>query len=186
MNANQKIQETEEEIRKTIEKFKEEIRKIHTGRANPSLVEDILVDYYGGKSPLKQVASINIPEPRVITISPWNKDDLVSIEKALREAELNINPQNDGEVIRLNLPPLTAERRLEMTKMVNKEKENTRIQVKQKREDAWDEIKTLEQNKTISEDEKFRFKDKLQELIDKINADIDKIAEQKEKEITTI
>ena len=186
MNTNQKIQETEVEIRKTVEKFKEEIRKIHTGRANPSLVEDILVDYYGSKSPIKQVASISIPEPRIITISPWNKDDLVSIEKALRESDLSLNPQNDGEVIRLNLPPLTEERRIEMTKMVNKEKENARIQIKQKREDAWDEIKTMEQNKTISEDEKFRAKDKLQEIVDKINLEIDKIADQKEKEITTI
>jgi len=168
---------------KTVSRFKDEIRKIHTGRAIPALVEDIQVDYYGSKAPIKQVASINIPEPRMIVIAPWNKDDLVSIQKAITESDLKVNPQNDGEVVRIILPALTEERRLEMTKIIGKEKEESRVVVRKTREDAWENAQNLCKQGTLSEDDKFRLKDKLQEIVDKINRELDDLAKAKEEEI---
>lgn len=186
MDANQILKDAEISMGKTVERFKEEIKKIHTGRATPILVEDIPVDYYGSKAPIKQIASISIPEPRMIVIAPWNKDDLVSIQKALSESELKVNPQNDGEVIRINLPALTEERRIEMTKLVSKEKEDSRVAIRQIREDTWDEIQKLIQNGGISEDDKFRLKDKLQLIVDRFNKELDEMSKKKEEEIMTI
>lgn len=186
MDQNQVLKNAEDSMAKAVNRFKDEIRKIHTGRATPILVEDIQVEYYGSKAPIKQIASINIPEPRMIVISPWNKDDLVSIQKALSESELKVNPQNDGESIRINLPPLTEERRTEMAKLVSKEKEDSRVTIRKIREDAWDEIQKLVQNGGISEDDKFRLKDKLQETVDRKNNELDEMAKKKEEEIMTI
>lgn len=180
------LSESEKEMKKNIEWFKEEIKKIHTGRATPLIVENILVDYYGSKAPIKQIAAINIPEPRMIVIAPWNKDDLVNIEKAISESELKVNPQNDGEVIRVTLPSLTEERRVEMVKLLGKEKEKTRVAVRQIREEIWVKVKKLEEKGEISEDDKFILKDKLQNLIDKSNKEIDGIADKKEQEIMTV
>lgn len=186
MDANQILKSAEENMGRAVERFKEEIRKIHTGRATPIIVEDILVEYYGSKAPIKQIASINIPEPRMIVISPWNKDDLVSIQKALSESDLKVNPQNDGEVIRINLPPLTEERRMEITKLVSKKKEESRVSIRQIREDAWDAIQGLVKNGGISEDDKFRLKDKLQIIVDRFNDELDELTKKKEEEIMTI
>ena len=186
MLPNQIIANAESEMHSAIERFKEEIKKIHTGRANPSLIEDLLIDYYGSKAPIKQIASINIPEPRMIIISPWNKDDLVHIEKAINESDLKITPQNDGEAVRLVLPSLTQERREEMARLVGKEKEEARVQIRQTREDSWDKIQEMNKSGSLSEDDKFRYKEQLQKLVDKINAAIDEIAEKKEQEITNI
>ena len=108
------IDQNKDKFEKTVEFFKEEVGKIRTGRASASLVDSLTVDYYGAKSPMKQVASITIPEPRTIVISPWSKDNLVNIEKAIRESQMNLNPMNDGQVIRINLPALNEERRKEL------------------------------------------------------------------------
>ncbi|MBM3256617.1 MAG: ribosome recycling factor [Candidatus Moranbacteria bacterium] len=186
MGPTQILQSVDSEMKKSIAKFREEIRKIHTGRANPSLVEGIMVEYYGSKAPLKQVASINIPEPRAIAITPWNRDDLTNIEKAICDSDLKLVPQNNGESILISLPPLTEERRKEMAKLIGREKENVRIQVKQHREEAWDKIQELGQTGSLPEDEKFRSKNKLQEIINKYNTEIDQIADAKEKEIMTV
>lgn len=183
MDYNQMLKNCEVEMGKAISRFKEEIRKIHTGRATPLLVEDIQVDYYGSKTPIKQIASISIPEPRMIVVSPWNKNDLGNIQKALAESDLRVNPQNDGEVVRIVLPNLTEERRIEMAKIIGKEKEESRVSVRKIREEAWDQAQTMSQSGGISEDDKFRLKDKLQEMVNKTNAELDKIAEQKEEEI---
>ena len=183
MDYNQILKNSEGEMKKAVERFKEEIKKIHTGRATPLLVEDITVDYYGSKAPIKQVASINIPEPRMIVITPWSKGDLASIQKAVLESDLKVNPQNDGESVKIVLPSLTEERRKEMTKVIGKEKEETRIIVRKTREEAWSEAQEASQQGKISEDDKFRLKDKLQELIDRINKELDEIAEKKEEEI---
>lgn len=183
MDYNQILKNCEVEMEKAISRFKEEIKKIHTGRATPMLVEDIQVDYYGSKAPVKQVASISIPEPRMIVISPWNKDDLVSIQKALSESDLKVNPQNDGEVIRVVFPALTEERRLEMTKVIGKEKEESRVAVRKIREDIWNEAQEMSQKGEIPEDDKFRLKDKLQEIVDKANKQLDEVAKVKEEEI---
>jgi len=170
-------------MEKTVSRFREEIRKIHTGRATPGLVEDIQIDYYGSKAPIKQVASISVPEPRMIVIAPWNKDDLAGIQKAVAESELKVNPQIDGEVVRIVLPALTEERRAEMAKIIGREKEESRVAVRKTREDVWNEAQNVCQQGGISEDDKFRLKDKLQEIVDKVNRELDELAKAKEEEI---
>jgi len=180
------LKQCESRMQKTIEAFKEEIKKFHTGRATPVLVENILVDYYGSKSPIKQVASISVPEPRMIVITPWNKDDLVNIEKALSESDLKVNPQNDGLAIRITLSAMTEERRLELVKSLGKEKEKTRIGIKQAREEAWEEVQKMEVNKIISEDDKFKAKEDLQKVVDKHNGEVTEIADRKEEEIMRV
>lgn len=186
MSYAKTLSNCEIKMQKAVEIFKEEIKKFHTGRATPVLVENILVDYYGSKSPIKQIASISIPEPRMILIAPWNKNDISAIEKALIESDLKANPQNDGESIRITLPALTEERRKELVKLLGKEKEKTRVSVKQAREEAWEEIKELETEKMISEDEKFKAKDDLQKVVDGYNKQLDEISERKEEEIMRV
>ena len=174
------------QMEKAIERFKEEIAKLRTGRANPSMVENLLVDYYGAKSPLKQVASINVPEPRLIVIQPWDKDNLVNIEKAINEAQLGFNPVNDGQVIRLAIPTLNEERRTELVKMLGKFAEEAKVGVRQAREEAWDEVQDLVKTGKLGEDEKFRGKDLLQKNVDEYNGKIEEVKEKKEKEIMEI
>jgi ribosome recycling factor len=130
------IQERKVDLEKNLEHFKEELGQLRTGRASTALVENLMVDYYGSKSPIKQVASITIPEPRTIAITPWDKDSLVNIEKAIRESQLNLNPMNDGQVVRINIPALTEERRKELVKVLNQKSEEARVGVRRVREDV--------------------------------------------------
>ena len=174
------------ELEKSLEHFKEELNQVRTGRASSALVEGLTVDYYGVKSPLKQVASISIPEPRTIVISPWDKDNLVNIEKALRESQLNLNPNNDGQVIRINIPPLNEERRKELVKLLNQKAEEGKISIRKHREEMWEEIQKLEKEGKIGEDDKFIGKDKLQEVVDEYNKKIEEIRAKKEEEIMTV
>jgi len=180
------IEERKSGFEEAIEHFKIEAGKISTGRANPSLVEGLMVDYYGNKTPLIQIASINVPEPRLIVIQPWSKDSLVAIESAIREANLGINPMNDGNLIRLNIPSLTEERRKEMVKFLHKKAEESRISVRTVREEIWKKIQQLEAEGDISEDDKFSGKDALQKVVDEYNKKIEEISERKEKEIMTV
>jgi ribosome recycling factor len=180
------IEKKRPEIEKTLEYFKEELSQIRTGRASSALVENLLVDYYGARSPIKQVATISIPEPRTIVISPWDKGSLIYIEKAIKESQLNLTPNNDGNVIRINLPALTEDRRKEFTKLLNQKAEEARIAVRKHREDAWEEIQAAEKSGKIGEDDKFTGKNKLQEVIDEYNAKIEEIRTKKEQEIMTI
>ena len=173
-------------MEKAMERLKNEIGKLRTGRANPAMVENLQVDYYGAKSPLKQVASVTIPEPRLIVITPWSKDNLVDIEKAVSEAGLGLNPTNDGQVIRIAIPPLTEERRTELVKVLGKYSEEARVLIRQAREDVWDEIQNLAKNGKLGEDAKFKGKDQLQKIIDEYNGKIEEIREKKEKEIMEI
>ncbi len=180
------IEKKKPEIEKSLEHFKEELNQVRTGRASTALVENLLVDYYGAKSPLKQVANITVPEPRTIAITPWDKDNLVNIEKAIRESQLNLNPNNDGQVIRINIPALTEDRRKELIKLLNQKAENARIALRKHREDAWDEIQKMEKDGRIGEDDKFIGKDKLQEMVDEYNAKIEDIRVRKEQDVMTI
>jgi ribosome recycling factor len=180
------IEKRKPEMEKTIEFFKEELNQIRTGRASAVLVENLLVDYYGSKSPLKQVASITIPEPRTIAISPWDKDNLVNIEKAIRESQLNLNPNNDGQIIRINIPALTEERRKEFIKLLNQKAEGARIALRKHREEAWEEIQKMEKEGKIGEDDKFAGKNKLQEIVDEYNEKIEEIRAKKEQDIITV
>jgi len=189
-NFYKKYMETIENNKKNFQKavlyYEEELKKIRTGRASSALVEDILVDYYGGKTSLKQIASITIPEPRMIAIAPWNRDDLISIEKCIRESQLNFNPINDGQLVRINIPDLTEERRRELVKTLNQKTEDTRVSVRRIREDIWNEIQKREDEGQISQDEKFSDKEKLQKIVDEYNQQIEKIRSKKEEEIMTI
>ncbi len=180
------VQKARPQMEKAIERFKEEIAKLRTGRANPAILENILVDYYGTKSPLKQVASITVAEPRLIVVAPWNKDNLVDIEKALNESDLGLNPTNDGQVIRVVIPPLNEERRMELIKILGKYAEESRVLIRQAREEVWDEIQDMVKEGKLGEDEKFRGKDQLQELVDEYNEKIEEIKEKKEKEIREV
>jgi ribosome recycling factor len=180
------IDKKKEEFEKAIEHFKSELNQLRTGRASSVLVENLMVDYYGSKSPLKQIASISTPEPRSILISPWSKDSLVSIEKAIRDSQLNLNPLNDGQVLRVNIPPLNEERRKELVKILGQKAEEARVAVRKQRESIWDEIQEAEKQGKIGEDDKFAGKDRLQKNVDEYNKMIDEIREKKEEEIMTV
>lgn len=173
-------------LKEALEEFRGELKNIRTGRANPSLVEDIEIDYFGTKTPLKQAASISAADARSLVIAPWNQDNLVDIEIAIKESDLNISPTNDGNVIRLNFPPLTEERRTEFVKIMKKKTEEARIKVRKVREDVWDEIQSKEKSGDISEDDKFRKKDELQKIVDEVNEQIEELSKKKEEEIMTV
>lgn len=169
-----------------VEHFVMEAAKIRTGRANPGLVENLLVDYYGTKTPLRQIASINIPEARQILIQPWDKGSLVMIEAAIRESDLGFNPANDGQSIRITLPQLTEDRRKELVKVLNHRAEEERIVIRTVREEIWKEIQDLEKDGGISEDDKFKGKDDLQKIVDGYNAKIEELRLKKEQEVLTV
>jgi ribosome recycling factor len=183
---NEIINLHKEDLEKSIEHFKSEAGKIRTGRANPSLVEDLMVEYYGVKTPLRQIASINTPEPRTITIQPWDRAALAAIEGAIRSSDLNMNPMNDGILVRINIPMLTEERRREMVKMLNQKGEEARIAVRSIREDVLKEIKEAQKAGEISEDDEFAGKEKLQGIVDEYNKKIEELRAKKEVEIMTV
>jgi ribosome recycling factor len=174
------------ELNGAIEHFKIEMSKIRTGRANPTIIEDLLVDYYGVKTPIKQMANINVPEPRTLVIQPWSRDSLVNIETAIKTSDLNLSSNNDGEVIRINIPALNEERRIELVKMLNKKAEDARIAIRNIREDVWQELQEMEKKGEIAEDDKFRGKERLQEVVNEYNKKIDDLREKKEQDIMTV
>lgn len=180
------IEDKKIELDSAIDHFKNEMAKIRTGRANPGIIEDLLVDYYGAKTPLKQMANINVPEPRTLLIQPWSRDSLANIEAAIKISDLNLSPNNDGEVIRINIPPLNEERRLELVKMLNKKAEEAKISVRNIREETWQEIQAMEKEGVIAEDDKFRGKERLQETVNEYNKKIDELREKKEQDIMTV
>jgi len=166
--------------------FENELKNIRVGRATPSLVEDLSVDYFGTKVPLKQVASISIQDAKTIIISPWNSDNLTDIEKAIQEADMNLNPANDGNVIRIVLPALTEERRRELIKVLGKKTEETRIKIRNIREDFWGDIQESHRKGEISEDEKFKAKNKIQEFVDEYNKKVEEMEKKKEEDIMRV
>lgn len=182
----QVVDEKKAELEMAVEHYRVEMGKIRTGRANPEMVESLMVDYYGSRTPLKQIASINVPEARLIVIQPWDKGSLVYIESAIREANLGFNPSNDGQVIRLAIPALNEERREELVKFLGKRTEEAKVAVRNIREEAWKKIQDLEKEGILSEDDKFLGKDYLQKAIDETTKKIEELAEKKEKEIRTV
>jgi ribosome recycling factor len=180
------INKKNSELNKSIEHFEEELGQLRTGRASVAMVDGLMVDYYGTKSPLKQVANITIPEPRTIMVAPWDKDNLVNIEKAIRESQLNLNPNNDGQVIRINIPALNEERRKDLVKVLNQKAEDARISIRNHREDVWDEIQEAEKAGLMGEDDKFAGKDDLQKVVDEYNKKIEEIRAKKEIEIMQV
>jgi len=180
------VDDKKTEMDGAIEHLSQEMGKIRTGRANPALIENLMVEYYGNKTPLKQVASINAPEARLLVIQPWDKDSLVNIESAIRESDMGFNPSNDGQVIRINIPQLTEERRKELVKALNQRSEEAKISIRNIREEVWKEIQEEEKAGKMSEDDKFLGKDYLQKIVDEYNKKVEEIREKKEKEILTI
>ncbi len=175
-----------EEFNKTIDHLKAELSGLRTGRASTALVEMIPVEAYGATQPIRDLAQINVPEPRQIYIQPWDKSVLSSMEKAVQTSSLGVNPVNDGNGLRIVLPPLTEERRKELTKVVGQHAEAARVAVRNVRESAMKEFKRLKDEDEISEDECFRGEEQLQKKVDEKNMQIREIAEAKEKEILTV
>lgn len=180
------IMQHDEEFQKAIDHFKSEIGALRTGRATPALVEDIPVEAYDQKMELKGLASISAPDPKTIVIDPWDKNVIKFIEKAITESEIGISPVVDGTVIRLNMPPMTEENRLDMVKILKQKAEQAHIAVRGVREKIRESVIKSEENKEISEDERFRLLEELDKQVGEINKQVDKISEEKEKEIMTI
>lgn len=180
------IVKSEETMKKSISFLKEELATIRAGKANPKLVDKILVSYYGAMTPLNQIANISVPEPRSLLIQPWDANALKDIERAIQTSDLGINPTNDGKLIRLVLPILTEERRKDLLKIAKKETENAKIAVRNVRRDSNDEIKKLQKQGEISEDDQKRAEEEMQKLTDRYIDLIDGIYKDKEKEILEV
>ena len=172
-----------ERMKKSIIALKDELNTIRTGRASASLFDKIRVAYYGDKSPLSQVATISIPEARLVVIQPWDKGLIGEIEKAIQKSELSLNPSNDGKVIRIAIPPLTEERRKELAKQAKNQAEQSRVAIRNIRRDGNEELKKLQKDGLMTEDGLKTVEDELQKSTDKFIQEINKILEDKEKEI---
>ena len=176
----------EEKMTKTISVFQENLAEIRAGRANPAILNKIMINYYGTPTPISQVAGISVPEARLIVIQPWDASILKEIEKEILKSDIGINPNNDGKVIRLAFPELNEERRKEIVKDIRKMAEDAKVAIRSIRRDAIDEAKTMQKNSEISEDDLKVAEDKIQKLTDKYVEEIDKILETKEKEVMSI
>lgn len=177
----------EENLSQIIDQLKSELSAIRTGRAQAAMVEDLEVEAYGGqKMRLQELASITTPEPHLLVIEPWDKSVLAEIERSLRQSELQLSPAVDGDLIRLPVPPLSLERRQELSKLVGQKMESGRQKVRDARQEAIEEIRRQEKNKEISEDEKFRLQKHVQGQIDEVNQEIEQIGEAKEEEILKV
>jgi len=170
----------------SIANFELELKNIRTGRASAGLVEDIVVSYYGANTPLKQMASITVPEPTMLAVVPWDKQSIGDIENAIKNADLGLSVVNDGNAVRISLPPLTGERREELSRQAQKLAEAAKISVRNVRGEAWESIQNAFKNKEISEDEKYRGEKELNELIEKKNKRIEEISAVKVAELKTI
>jgi ribosome recycling factor len=184
MKVKEIVHNTEEKMKKAIEATKREFAEIRTGRANPSLVEGLRIDYYGTPTLLKQIASISIPDARLIVIQPWDPSAIAEIEKTILKSNLGITPMNDGKVVRLSVPQLSKERREELAKVVKNMAEEGRISLRTIRREANESVKKMEDDKVITEDERFKGQDEIQKLTDKYIQSIEQILKDKEKELT--
>ena len=180
------LQELEGRMIKSIDVFSQNLSEVRAGRANPAILNKISVEYYGVPTPINQVAGISVPEARTIVIQPWDASVLKAIEKAILASDIGLNPNNDGKLIRLNFPELTADRRKELAKDIRKMAEEAKVSIRSIRRDGMDEVKDEQKKSEITEDQKADFEDKIQKLTDKYVAEIDKMLENKEKEIMTI
>lgn len=183
---DERIKVYDEKMAKSVEHLESDYQGIRAGRANPHVLDKIKVDYYGTPTPLQQVGNISVPEPRMIQIAPWEKSLIKEIEKAIMTSDLGITPSNDGAVIRLVFPELTEERRKDLSKDVKKKAEDSKVAIRNIRRDGIDAFKKLSKTDEISEDQISDLEDELQKLTDKYVKDIDKLAEEKAKEIMTV
>lgn len=181
-----KFADLEQKAKKTIEHFKVEAGRLRTGRASPQLLEGVKVDYYGSLVPLIQVGMINVPEPRCVTVQVYDPSAAEAVEKAIRQADLGLNPMRDGGIIRVNIPSLTEERRKDLVKKLHKMAEETKITVRTQRRDAVELLKKQEKNKEIAADDSRRGQEEIQKITDKMTTEIDAVSVAKEKEIMEV
>ncbi|HNR86977.1 MAG TPA: ribosome recycling factor [Spirochaetota bacterium] len=180
------IADVEDRMKKSISALEKDFVAIRTGRANPAIFDGVKVDVYGSPMPLNQVATISCPEPRLVVINPWDKGNLGEIEKAILKSDLSLNPSSDGNLIRIQIPDLTEERRKEYVKLAKNKAEDCRVAIRNIRRDGNDTIKELEKEKEISEDDSKNYQARVQKITDKYIADVQKLVDNKEKEILNI
>jgi ribosome recycling factor len=180
------LHETEGRMRKTIQVLEADLRAIRTGRASPALVERVMVEYYGTPTPLNQLAVISAPEPQLLTIRPYDPSSLGEIERALLKSDLGLTPSNDGKIIRLSIPSLTEERRQELVRLVNRRVEEAKVALRNIRREAVDDLREFEKEKTISEDDFYRARDDVQDLIDRYVKQVEEIGQRKGREVMEI
>jgi ribosome recycling factor len=178
--------DAERRMQRAIDALKQDLNAIRAGRASSALVDRITVDYYGAPTPLNQVASITVPEARMLVIQPWDRKMISDIEKAIQKSDLGINPNNDGQVIRLNIPPMSEERRRDLVKTLHKKLDEHKVAVRNVRRDVQDKLRDREKKKEVSEDELKRSTDRLQKLTDRYIDDMDKVGKAKEQEILEV
>jgi ribosome recycling factor len=186
MNLDDVYKDLKESSESTLEAMRKDLARLRTGRANMALLDGIKVSYYGTISPLNQVATLSIPEPRQILIQPWDQNAIGDIEKAIIASDLGLHPQNQGKIIRIILPELTEERRKDLAKLVKKRNEESKITIRHHRKESIDLLKMMEKDKDISEDELHKAQKNVQEIVDKYSVNSDEIADAKEKEIIEI
>jgi ribosome recycling factor len=180
------MHETEERMKKSLQVLETDLRAIRTGRASPALVERVMVEYYGNPTPLNQLATIGAPEPQLLTVRPYDPSSLGDIERAILKSDLGLTPANDGKIIRLVIPSLTEERRMELVRLVNRRIEEAKVALRNIRREALDDLREFEKEKLISEDDFYRARDELQELIDQHGKQVDEIGERKAREIMEV
>jgi ribosome recycling factor len=180
------LRDAEHRMQSAVGALDRDLDTVRTGRARPGLVEGLKVEYYGTPTPLNQLATINAPEPRLITIQPWDKTQLGTIEKAIQKSDLGLTPTNDGKVIRLVIPQLNEDRRKELVKVVHKKVEDARVAVRNVRRDSLDHLRKLQHDKTISDDDERRAQERLQKVTDKYVAEVDRHGHTKEQELLEV
>jgi len=184
--ADDLFADVERRMKKAVEAFQRELQTIRTGRASPSLVERLMVDYYGTPTPLQQIAAIHATDARTLTIQPWDRKALGDIEKAIQKSDLGLNPTNDGQVIRLVLPALTEERRKDLVKVVHKKLDEAKVAVRNLRREGHDTLRDQEKKKEITADDLKRGTDRLQKVTDRYSEELEKVGQAKEREILEI
>jgi ribosome recycling factor len=177
------LDDTRKQMEQSLDYYKNQISRIRTGRASTSLLDGVYVDYYGSSTPLNQIANVSTPDARTIVINPYDKSMIQAIEKAIQTADLGFNPQSDGNIIRVPVPPLTEERRKEFVKLAKKYAEEGKVAIRNIRRDAMEELKKEEKNKVITEDDQKKGSDQLQKITDELISKLDKIVADKEKEL---
>ncbi len=180
------ISDVEERMKKSLASLQKNYAAIRTGRANPTMFDGVFVDVYGSQMPLSQVATISCPEPRLVVIQPWDKGNLAGVEKAILKSDLSLNPANDGNLIRIQIPELTEERRKEYVKGAKQKAEDSKVSIRNIRRDGNDMVKALEKDKEISEDDSRDAQASIQKITDKLIEEIGKVSDNKEKEILSI
>jgi len=178
--------QAQEKMEKAIQVLKKDLITIRAGRANPAILEKVQVEYYGTEMPINQMANISTPDPRSLVIQPWDKSALSEIERAILKSELGLTPSNDGNVIRISIPPLTEERRAELVKVARKMGEEAKVAIRNVRRDANDDIKKMEKNGEVPEDESRRGQEEIQKLTDRFIKEVDQVVAGKEKEILEV